>query len=147
MKKRNLIKKIGVILSVMTLTVAMSLPVSAANVYYAFNLGNTGSTFNTYTGGYNTKTYSGDPASVRISSGYAPGYGFAFILQYKGTLSYKAATLTSPPAWLSGPGIVHPIYASGENKTNRNYYVAARIDNDYNGTYSCNGYFNSDYVN
>lgn len=148
MRKRKSIKKrIVAIVSAVMMIASMNLPVSAANISYAFNLGNTGTSFNTYTGGYNVKEYSGDSASVRISSGYAPGYGFAFIMQYKGILGYNAATLTSPPAWLSGAGIVHPIYASGQNKTGRKYYVAARIDNDYSSTYSCSGYFNSDYVN
>jgi len=145
-KRKSMKKKIVAIVSAVLMVGTMSIPVSAGNISYAFNLGNTGKLFKTYTGGSNEKVYSGDSASVRISSGYGPGYGFAFIMQYKTWVGYSAATLTSPPAWLSGSGMVHPVYASGQNKTGRDYYVAARIDDDYSGTYSCRGYFNSDYV-
>lgn len=146
-RKKNLIKRLSVTACAMAMILAMSLPVSAGNVSFAFNLKNTQKKYNTCEDGSNKKVYSGDSASVRIQSGYAPGYGFSFIMQYKFMLSYSSATVTSPRYWLSGAGIVHPAYASGQNKTNRYYYVAARIDDDYSGSYSCSGYFNSDYVN
>lgn len=148
MKKRmkNLKKKMLALFLSSTIIAITAIPASAANISFAFNLKNTGTSFNTYTGGSNTKTYSGDSASVRTYSSNAPGAGFAYIMQYKSLGSYKSATVSSPLYWLSGAGIVHPAYASGQNKTNRAYYVAARIDNDYNGTYSSSGYFNSDYV-
>lgn len=147
MRKIRIPKLILLVAMVSAIGVGMVMPASAANISYAFNLGNTGTTFNRYPGGANTKVYSGDPATVRTYSNNAPGYGFAFVMQYRILLGYNTATVSSPKYWIKGAGITHPVYASGQNVTNRNYYVAARIDNDYSGTYSCSGYFNSDYVN
>lgn len=143
---KNARKKLLTLALATIMIAATVIPVSAANISFGFNLSNTGKKYNTYTSASNTKVYSGDAASVRVYSSNAPGAGFTYIMQYKTLFSYASATVSSPLYWIRSSGIVHPAYASGQNKTNRNYYVAARIDDDYNGTYSSSGYFNSDYV-
>lgn len=147
MKNVNVLKRIVTSIIAIAMCMGITVSASAANVSFAFDLGNTGTAFNTYTGGSNKKVYSGDPASVRTYSNNAHGYGFAFIMQYINWYGgFSSATVSHPAYWISGAGITHPVYASGQNKTNRNYYVAARIDDDYTSG-SCTGYFNSDYVN
>lgn len=133
------------------MAVAAVLPVSAANQSFAFNLGNTDTTYNTYWGAYNTKVYASNPGTVRTSYNNAPGAGFSFVL--KCTEPYDGAIVGPGPMviatsgqWISGAGIKYLNYLSGKNVVGRAYYVAGRIDNDYHNTYSCNGYFNSDRV-
>lgn len=96
----------------------------------------------------NTKLYANDPATAATYSNNAPGWGFAFCMAYydNSDENYHIATLTSPGYWISGIGTIHPPYLSGQNQINRAYYVGARLDDDYNGTYSCSGVFNSDYT-
>lgn len=146
MKKSGFVSVLTFLVLLVSMSIAMIVPVSAASAAFSYNLGNTGKTYNTYTGGTNKKVYSEDDATVRIESGSGPGYGFAFIIQYKNITGYHSATDSSTTYWLNGPGVVYLAYASGQNKTGRDYYVAARIDDDYNGQYSCTGYFNADYV-
>lgn len=113
---------------------------------FAFYLTSTsGSTiFKVYPELYNTKLYADHPATVKVASNNAPGYGYAFRMSYKAGNGYYNATDTSKNYWVSGTGTVYPKYASGQNIVGRNYYVSARIDNDYTGPYSCTGNFNSD---
>ncbi len=140
-------KLIAMIILVVIISISTVIPAYADNVAYSFNLENTGTTYMMYTGASNTKVYAGDAATVKTTSNNAPGWGFAFLMAYYDSGHYYIATKTSPAYWISGMGIIHPAYRTNQNITGRAYYVGARIDNDYTGTYSCAGVFNSDYTN
>ncbi len=132
--------------------VGMSVPVLAANESFSFYLPNTDTTYSVCTSHSNNKSYANDSATVKTTSNNAPGWGMAFCMKHRyigsdGLPHYQTDTVTSPAFWISGLGTVHPTYLSGHNITGRDYYVAARIDNDYTGYYSSAGKFNSDYTN
>lgn len=131
------------------------IPTYADNEDFDFTLTNTLTAYNTYPHASNPKMYAADNATVRVfdsgSDKYAPGWGFAFAMKYlnPNNNSYFLATKVSPAYWIrsnTADPIVHPAYENGENIVNRYYYVAARIDDDYTGTYECSGRFNSDYT-
>ncbi len=143
-------KKIMIaLLSVYILSI-FSASAFAADQSFAFNLPNTGTTYRVYTGASNVKVYSGDSATVKVTSNNTPGWGMAFCMKHwngydqTGNPDYQIDTVTSPAYWVSGTGTVNPDYLSGHNVTGRAYYVAARIDSDLTGTYSSAGMFNSD---
>lgn len=131
---------------------SMVFPAFAANESFSFYLPNTDTTYSVCTSFSNVKVYANDRATVKTTSNNAPGWGMAFCMKHRyigsdGLPHYQTDTVTSPAFWISGLGTVHPTYLSGHNITNRAYYVAARIDNDYTGYYSSAGKFNSDYTN
>ncbi len=145
-------KKIIIALLSVCILSTFSASAFAADQSFAFNLPNTGTIYNVYTGASNVKSYSGNPATVKVTSNNTPGWGMAFCMKHwtgytqTGNAYYQTDTVTSPAYWVSGTGTVHPAYLSGHNVTGRAYYVAARIDSDLTGTYSSAGMFNSDYT-
>lgn len=126
-------------------------PVFAANENFGFSLRNTEKRFNVCTWHYNEKWYEKNDATVKTTSNDAPGYGAAFIMMHKytdlnGNEIYERDTYEKPACWISGIDTKHPKYLPGHAITYRKYYVAARMDDDYYGYYSCYGKFNSDYT-
>lgn len=139
-----------IITALMTVLMLSSISVNAmaANVNYKFRLSNTDTSYNVYTDESNVKSYVNENATVSATFNTAPGWGYAFCLKHRTSLTtYITDTVTSPGQWISGTGTIHPAYLSGHNVVGRAYYVAARIDNDYYGTYYVEGKFNSDYTN
>lgn len=137
-------KKTISFLLVLTLIVALAVPVLAADISFAFNLMNSGQSFTTYTGGYNTKAYANDAATIKCSTN-AAGYGYKLHLVRVGSGEWVQAT---DSYWYTGYDyVLHPMYLSGEAVVNRNYYIAGRIDDDYAGPYYASGLFNADWRN
>lgn len=141
----KLIKKTLAIIMLVCLFGSITATAYAANVPCSFTLSNNGKAYTIQTNGSNTKVYANDPSTVATAYNDAPGWGFAFCMAYYNS-GYHIATVTSPGYWISGIGEIHPPYLSGQNQTGRAYYVGARIDDDYSGTYTCAGAFNSDYT-
>lgn len=149
MKRLRMIKSIIAVTIIVGILSGMVISTSAANISFAFNLGNTGTSLNRYTGASNTKLYVNQSATVRTYYNNAPGYGFRFVMQCSDptvVAGYAPIVTATAGGWISGADKVYLSYLSGMAQANHNYYVAGRIDNDYSGTYSCNGYFNSDQV-
>ena len=114
----------------------------AGDKAFSFNLENTGTQFITYTGDYNTKSYSTHPAAVKLTYNNAQGGGYYIHLSYKNI--FGAFFPATENKWFSGVVQQKLGYLSGQNIVNRNYYISARIDNDYPGPYAVTGLFNSD---
>lgn len=141
----------GMFIAVATVLMSLSMESTglAASKSYSFNLKNTGTGYVLYTGVSNTKIYASNPATVRTNYNNAPGAGFSFLLKCldpakPGLASYITATQAG---WIKGANIKYLQYLPQRNYTQHDFLIAARIDNDYTGMYSCNGYYNSDYVN
>lgn len=129
-----------------------STPVFAKNEEYRFLLSNTGQDYNVYSYNSNEKLYVNDRATVKATFVNAPGWGMAFIMMHRyydpmGNVSYERDTISRPAFWLSEETTIHPKYLTGHAFAHRKYHVAARIDDDYYGTYHCRGLYNSDYTN
>lgn len=120
---------------------------SAANEYFFFSLQNTDTSYNVCTLHSNTKAYKNDSSTVHTYYVTTPGYGMAFCMKHYNGSTYITDTVTSPGQWLNNSGTIHPPYLSDHAVVGRSYCVAARNDNDYNGTYTSAGVFNSDYTN
>lgn len=140
-------KRVISIMLIFVFVLAGAAFVSAANVHYRFdNLtsseGNTEMT--PYWGAYNTKTIKNDPATISCSDTDALGLG---CLMYLGKKSGSTLIQATDQYWYNNNSyLLHPAYKSGMNTLNANYYIAARIDNDYAGPYYIEGYFNADYT-
>ena len=129
-----------------------STPVFAKNEEFRFLLKNTGQDYNVYPYNSNEKLYVNDRATVKATYNNTPGWGMAFIMMHRyydgvGNVSYERDTISRPAFWISGTGTIHPKYLTGHAFAHRNYHVAARIDDDYNGQYRSQGVYNSDYTN
>lgn len=140
------IKKSLVVFLLVAALCSFTFTAFAANEPFSFTLLNTGQAYHFQDGICNVKTYANNPATAATNYNNAPGWGFAFCMAYKQNGVFNIATVTRPGYWISGVGIIHPPYKSGQNITGRCYYVGARIDNDYSGPYTCTGKFNSDYT-
>lgn len=134
-------------LLVLTLVVALAVPVLAADISFAFNLSNSGQSFTTYTGGYNTKEYLSDPATIKCTT-EAEGYGYKMHLVRKGGFLGLGWDQATDSYWYSGVDyLLHPSYLAGEAEIGENYYIAGRIDDSCAGPFSAYGLFNSDWRN
>lgn len=100
-KMKHLKKRVPALLIALIICSSFTVPALAADKAFSFNQGNTGQTYITYTSTYNTKVYSGNPATVKVSTNTAEGYGFAFRMHYKnsnGTYSKLMTPHTAKPA-------------------------------------------------
>ncbi len=113
----------------------------AATQSFNFNLSNSGTTCYVYTGAYNTKVYLNDDATIKCTYTDAPGYGY-----YLGLCNSSYSQATEQKWYGTNGRTRNHAYFSGKAVVGENYYVAGRIDNDYYGTYTINGKFNSDEV-
>lgn len=130
----------GIILLVMIIASVMCVSAFAADKQFYFNMSNTGTTSYVYSDTYNTKAYANSNATIKVNYVNAPGWGYRLTLVNS---SYHPSTYHH---WFSSAGTDHPAYYSGYATVGMNYYMAGRIDNDYSGTYTTYGYFNSDYT-
>ncbi|MCQ2534817.1 MAG: hypothetical protein MJ172_09650 [Clostridia bacterium] len=141
MKKRKYL-----ITALCCLTMASSwISVDALNNQFTYKLYNTDTSFNTYYSTSNTKAYASEPATIKTEYNNAPGAGFAFVLRHYNSGPYLVTGTNQ--VWISGRATTHPTYMSGHNVVNDQFYIAARIDNDYSGPYNTTGKYDSDYTN
>lgn len=150
-------KQIPMLVLTLTMLGAMAVPVSAKNEEYYFKIvGDQTRTYKISTKATNEKTIPGDPATVHVGSKTtfpANGYVWAFRLyrnEYSATTdaentSYKPATNA---IFVRGYGTFHPTYMSGQNLTERLYYIGGRLDDrvDDPNAYVADGVFNADYT-
>lgn len=137
-------KRLFPILLIVILTVALSVTAFAAAEDFYFQLSNTGTTVQVYTGSSNIKTVQTNPASIGLANTDAPGYGMLLHLVYWDGSRYTQATTSG---WYNPNHFIDTEdYLSGCAVCGRYYYIAGRIDNDYYGTYTTSGRYNADII-
>lgn len=133
------------ILSLCTLSVlALSGTAFALNPTYSFNLNNTGQNFNIDTYSTNMKSYADRGwtlyvDSLSITDGSA-GMCFVPFRNSTGTTYVKSGNVK----WIKRVRSTTGTYGTGEAVEDKNYRIAARIDDDYDGPFSASGSWNSD---
>lgn len=142
-----MLKKGFIYLLFFIVIIEVSNTVFAANEEFSMSMGNTGTTFNILTSYNGAKQYEEDPATLKVTYNNAPGWGFLVCLKhrYYSNGMYMWATDTEPQ-WVSGLGVYYLSYYSGCNVIGRNYYFAARIDDDYTGFYTLSGMISPDQI-
>ena len=116
----------------------------AVNPTYSFDLDNTGQNFNIDSYSTNKKSYADrgwtlyvDNISVDAASS---GMCFVPFRNTTGSTYVKSGNVKWIKRVRSTPGT----YGTGEAVANKNYRLAARIDDDYDGPFSASGSWNSD---
>lgn len=134
MKKR-------VLAGVMSLGLLMGCAAYAANESYHFGItaaaGNT--TMYIYSPTSNQKFYNQQDGTIRCTSQNAPGYGY-----YIGLTNSKNNVLSTRPQWLKTGRKRYTPYKNNMGIVGDYFKAAGRFDNDYSGTYTCDGTFNAD---
>lgn len=133
------------VLSLCALSVlALSGTAFAVNPTYAFDLVNTGQTFNVDSGSTNKKVYADRGwtlyvDAISITSGSA-GMCFVPFRNSSGSTYVKSGN----QKWLTRVRSTTGTYGTGQAVADKNYRIAARIDDDYDGPFTASGSWNSD---
>lgn len=141
-------RKISAFLLAVILVTSFTIPAFAADQDFSFDFAaNNGGTYHVYTAKSNKKVYAGDPGTVKTDSDttFPPGipkWTFA-LFYYSSNNNYTKATYNT---WMSGAYEAHMSYLSGENITDRYYYIGGRMDDTLNdpNSYHASGRFNAD---
>lgn len=123
----------------------ISSAVMAGNSSFAFNLTNTGKTFNVDKNSGNTKATAGLSYVVNVKSisiqDSTASWGIAFSPMKKTLLSYSQA---APTVWKSSTGKFTGSWNSDEGKANKTYYLGARMDDVLSKNATTSGLWNAD---
>ncbi len=127
-----MIRKIVAILFLICVLMGINVSVLADDESIHINICNTGTSMNVICSiGY--KIYAQDPAELKMYSMNAPGWGMLFCLKHNVNATYLTDTV---PQWVNSYGAYDLEYYQGHNIVGREYYIAARIDDDYVGNYT-----------
>ena len=133
-------RKVALSLAVI-LMLSMTASAFAANEPYSFSMsmpkGNT--TMYIDTSSANQKFYNQQDGTIRCTTQNAPGYGYRIGLAAKS--NYAGAT---NPVWMTSGQKKYTSFYLGMGTVGAYFHAAGRPDNDYTGTYSISGTFNSD---
>lgn len=116
----------------------------AVNPTYAFELENTQQSFNIDTGSTNMKSYANRGwtlyvDSLSITDG-SEGMCFVPFRNTTGSTYVKSGNVK----WIKRVRSTTGTYGTGEAVEDKNYRIAARIDDDYDGPFTASGSWNSD---
>lgn len=139
-------KKIKVTILAMLCMLMSTVSVGAVNrPEFDFMLMNSGQNYNQYSG-RNSKTYAGSPWTLKvkwlgIDSSDIGTHGVRFASMIASTNQ----VCSQSGIWRTSTGYAKVAWSSGQGKVGE-YYIAARMDDDFYSTYSTGGWWNSDSV-
>ena len=135
-------KKVLSFIAACVLCLAAFTPVYAADQDMIFKITaqKKNTTMYIYSATKNKKVYKGQVGTAKCTTTNAPGYGYLICLT-----NSKNNVMSTKSQWLNYSGCKKYLgYLSGKDIVNDYYQAAGRFDNDYAGTYSFTGKFNSD---
>ena len=154
----HLRRRIAMFFLAAALVISMAVPAFAAHDSFSFTVvGDQTQTFKVYTGASNVKTIPGNPATIMTDQNttFPPDIAnWALRLYYYSGYNStsdafnKNYTKATNIAWMTGYYTSHPAYLSGQNITNRSYYIGGRLDDGVKdpNAYRASGKFNADYT-